>query len=114
MDVHLDERLPSPLHSVAKANDGRLFRYGSNGELFAPSYFWSEKADAIEVGWAVYRNDGMWGYGAPLTFPSSKGSQDIIIADFNNDLKPDVALANFEANDVAVLMARDEPRPICP
>src|SRR6476619_6966258 len=57
-------------------------------------------------GFVVLKNQGNFLFSAPVKYNSTKASKDIVVADFNNDGKKDVALTNsainFDGNTISV------------
>ena len=55
---------------------------------------------------AVFLGDGTGAFGAPATFAPGTGASPgaITVGDFNHDGKPDLATANFDSNDVSILL----------
>ena len=49
-------------------------------------------------GFVVLKNQGSFIFSAPVKYNSTKASKDIVVADFNNDGKKDVALTNSGTN----------------
>jgi hypothetical protein len=49
-------------------------------------------------GFVVLKNQGNFLFSAPVKYNSTKASKDIVVADFNNDGKKDVALTNSGTN----------------
>lgn len=60
----------------------------------------------FSTGFVVLKNQGNFLFFAPVKYNSSKASKDIVVADFNNDGKKDVALTNsgvnFDGNTISV------------
>ena len=52
------------------------------------------------------RGDGS--FGGPTNFPAGQAPSSVAIGDFNNDSRPDLAVANHDSNNVSVLLGRGD------
>jgi hypothetical protein len=57
---------------------------------------------------SVLLGNGNGTFQAAVNYPTDNGSRDLVIGDFNGDGKPDIAVANYFANDVSILLGNGD------
>ncbi len=67
------------------------------------------------TGFVALLNQGKGQYSAPISFPSQAASKDIVVADFNNDGRKDIAVTNsgmyLEGNTISVFLNKKTGKP---